>query len=160
VSVDEQDNDSKGLLGAVARALDAVRASGPAGVRREPVIARQLFGLLSPAAGRELCHRTATRPTVRGPAGPTGCQVPSQADWAAVDPQPRGSAGLTVLLAAYRGQSGGAGRVALLTAPRAQALQLHESSSLSADPDAAGTHGVAGAGPSPWAGGRWRISAA
>lgn len=93
--------------------------------------------------------------------------MPSQADWAAVGPQPRGGAGVTPLLTAYRGQSGGAGRMAMLAAPWAQTLQFHKCSLLPGIGTAravmaamTGAHDAAGAGPSPEAGGRWRISAA
>jgi hypothetical protein len=87
--------------------------------------------------------------------------MPSLSGWAAVGPQPYGAPGTP--LAAGGVQGGGAGGVALLAAPRAQAPQVHGSSPRSvragAGAGAAG-HGVAGPRPSPAAGWRWRISAA
>ena len=56
VSVDEQDNDSRGLLGAVARALDAVRPVDLAGVRRAG-LSRQFGARLGRAAARQRLRR-------------------------------------------------------------------------------------------------------
>ena len=88
--------------------------------------------------------------------------------WAAIGPQPRGGTGVTALLTAYRGQSGGAGRMAMLAAPWALTLQLHERSLLLRIGTAQAVMSCAaavlmtlrGRGHRRCAGGRWRTSAA